>query len=422
MFSIAVFTVAAKSIVAASGACAIVYKGYQMMPGPAAQLKLMKLFKDGNVYKPIKRIRSNATYEVKQYPEIKRVGVYEDHTQLIFSVPDGMNPQEITSKLWLFKQGFGERIDLTGDSKTFNLEIYKVELKTFDYYLEEIKEAVKGYNLPILAGKTRKGYIVYDMCEHPHLLVAGETGSGKSVQLRSILTTLITCASDKLELYCADLKRTEFHLFRGIAKTVDIEPLHLQTTLLKINKELVRRGNLLDKHELSNINDLPESVRPKYIVLAVDEVALLKKEKVIMGIIEDISAIGRALGVFLILSMQRPDADILDGKLKNNLTVRMAFRHADEINSRITLGTGEATHIKQSQKGRFYLSLEGLRQTQAPYLDLAKAKEILAPYKRLNEPKISNTNKIIEVTDYEVLEEVSSDFIEFGVLDNDNER
>lgn len=75
--------------------------------------------------------------------------------------------------------------------------------------------------------------------------------------------------------------------------------------------------------------------------------------------IEEISTIGRALGVYLILSMQRPDADVLDGKLKNNLTVRMAFRHADEINSRITIGSGEAAEIKQSEKGRMVLKLDG---------------------------------------------------------------
>ncbi|GIP25040.1 hypothetical protein J23TS9_01700 [Paenibacillus sp. J23TS9] len=121
----------------------------------------------------------------------------------------------------------------------------------------------------------------------------------------------------------------------------------LKRIVMKLRRELRARGDLLDRHEVAHVNDLPEWERPPYIVLAVDEVALLKKEMDIMEGIDEISTIGRALGVFLILSMQRPDATVLDGKLKNNLTVRMAFRHADEINSRITIGSGEAAEIKQ---------------------------------------------------------------------------
>lgn len=412
MLSIALFTATAKVAVLIGGTCVAAYRGYMMLPGSKAEATLKKIFKAGGIYKSVTKYALDGTkYEVKVYPHIKRVGVYKDHTQIIFSVPDGMSPQEVINKQWLFKQGFGERVELTGDSKTFNLEVYIKELQSFEYDAEEVAEAVKGYSLPIIVGKNRKGYIVYDMCEHPHLLIAGETGSGKSVQLRSILTTLSTFTSDRVDLYCADLKRSEFHLFRNIAKKVDIEPVNLLATLLQIRKELVKRGNMLDKAELSNINELPADQRPNYIVLAIDEVALLKKAKEHMGIIDEISAIGRALGVFLILSMQRPDADILDGKLKNNLTVRMAFRHADEINSRITLGSGEAAHIKQSQKGRHYLSLEGLRQVQSPLLGLSEAKKLLAPYKR--------TEPIIEATIVEAPQEVSGDIIEFGGLDYD---
>lgn len=103
--------------------------------------------------------------------------------------------------------------------------------------------------------------------------------------------------------------------------------------------------------------------------------------------IEEISTIGRALGVYLILSMQRPDADVLDGELKNNLTVRMAFHHADEINSRITIGSGEAAEIKQSEKGRMVLKLDGCQFVQGPHLELEEARELLEPYKRVELPE-----------------------------------
>lgn len=106
--------------------------------------------------------------------------------------------------------------------------------------------------------------------------------------------------------------------------------------------------------------------------------------------------------MFLILSMQRPDADVLDGKLKNNLTVRMAFRHADEINSRITLGSGEAAHIKQSQKGLMIHKLDGLRFVQAPHLDLKQARVLLEPYKRVEDEMSQEVAQGLDDEDFEL--------------------
>ncbi|WP_212958592.1 FtsK/SpoIIIE domain-containing protein [Paenibacillus albilobatus] len=265
--------------------------------------------------------------------------------------------------------------------KTFVMQVYSTSVQPFGYDYEQIDQCIEKLRLPIYVGRSRSGDVVYDMVDHPHLLIAGETGSGKSVALRSVLTTLIRSLSD-LELYCADMKRSEFHLFRGIARDVVMDAAGLHRIVLKLRRELRQRGDLLDRYEVAHVDDLPEWDRPPYIVLAVDEVALLKKERDIMDGIEEISTIGRALGMFLVLSMQRPDADVLDGKLKNNLTVRMAFRHADEINSRITIDSGEAAAIKQSEKGRMVFKLDGCRYVQGPHLDLKDAYEMLAPYRK----------------------------------------
>ncbi|MGW8823383.1 FtsK/SpoIIIE domain-containing protein [Paenibacillus lautus] len=355
---------------------------YRSSADSVYRVKMRKLFQAGDMcYR--RKVRQGK--EIRAYPQVSRVTVYHDCIQVVFILPNGLDPQEVRKRAWLFEQTFGENIELTGTSKTFTLNIYGQDVQRFDYDSDAVQRVVDGLRLPIYAGRSRTGDEVYDITEHPHLLVAGETGSGKSVALRSILTTLIRTAADRLELYCADLKRSEFHLFKGVARQVVVEAPQLHQIVLKIRKEMRRRGDVLDRAGLANIDDLPAEERPSYIVLAIDEVALLKKEKDIMEGIEEISAIGRALGVFLILSMQRPDSDVLDGKLKNNLTVRMAFRHSDEINSRITLGSGEAADIQQSQKGRMILKLDGLKPVQGPYLDIPKAKTLLEPYKRLEE-------------------------------------
>lgn len=374
---------------------------YQGLPEPVTRRKLNQLFKSAEIH--VRQKRRKGKEDRFLYPLITRVSSSSEYMQVNFTIPNGMDPQLIFNSMWLFKQGFGPYLDLSEDCSRFTLVIYRQDMKQFNYNAKDIIPSVKGMGLPVVAGKSRTGWESYDMVKHPHLLISGETGSGKSVALRAILTTLIEVHGDNIEFYCADLKRSEFHLFRGIAKVV-VTPEDLEKVLRKITKEMRRRGDLLDKAEQAHIDDLPNP--PKYIVLAIDEVSLLRKNKEIMSLIEDISSIGRALGVFLILSMQRPDSKILDGALKNNLTVRMAFRQSDEINSRIALGSGEAADIRMSQRGRMYMKGEELKMIQMPYLELSEAKKLLAPRKA--QAPVPNRPDAIDV-EFEVIEETDND-------------
>lgn len=403
----------------------VAWTAYSTMPETELRRRMFKMFKAGELGKKIKRNGAKgAMKEIIIYPKIQRVTSSLERNQIIFTVPMGLNPKDIFEHDWLFQQAFGEHIELEGNIKgvkTFMLNVYREGIQQFDYDAQEALKAIEGLRLPIYVGKGRSGSVAYDMTENPHLLMAGETGSGKSVELRNILTTIICNVGDKVDLYCADLKRSEFHLFRDIARAVVYDAPQLWQILLWISKDMKKRGDLLNKEGLAHVDDLPADKKPKYIVLAIDEVSLLKKEKC-MDIIEEISAIGRALGVFLILSMQRPDADVLDGKLKNNLTVRMAFRHADEINSRITIGSGEAAHIKQSQKGLMIHKLDGIRYVQAPYLDIPKARVLLESFKTVipgpGKNKSKSDQSIDEVVENykKAMEEVDEEDIELGVL------
>ncbi|MGN7359990.1 FtsK/SpoIIIE domain-containing protein [Paenibacillus sp. SAF-054] len=371
---------AAAKLAGAGGSGAAAWLVWRGMPEQVIRRKLMGLFRTGTMYYKIIGYKGR---ELRSYPIIKRVSIYFNRTEAAFVLPVGMDPAVIQEGEWLFRQVFGSAAELvcSEDAKTFVMSVYSTALAPFAYDAEQVSKCIQGLSLPVYIGRSRSGDMVYDMAEHPHLLIAGETGSGKSVALRSVLTTLVRSIPD-IELYCADMKRSEFHLFRGVAEDVVMDAAGLKHIVLKLRRELRTRGDLLDRHEAAHINDLPAWDRPPYIVLAVDEVALLKKETDIMEGIEEIATIGRALGMFLILSMQRPDATVLDGKLKNNLTVRMAFRHADEINSRITIGSGEAAEIKQSEKGKLVLKLDGLHHVQGPHLELAEAKKLLEPYRR----------------------------------------
>lgn len=377
-----------------------------------ARAALMKVFRNGEIGNRY----SYGSNSGLVYPKIHSVNINQKEKNLtyVFSIPTGMDPKQIKKKEYCFMQVFGEQIEIKGDTKTFTLRVYLTHSSTLICYDADLfREQANKLRLPIVCGVDMNGAMVlYDMVDHPHLLIAGETGSGKSTQLRSILSSLIQYKSaDRLQLFLCDLKRSEFHIFRRVAhvQSVLVSPVDMAVMLAYLSDELTKRGDLLDAHELSHIDDLPEP--PPYIVLCIDEVALLRKEKAIMTIVEDISSIGRALGIFLILSMQRPDAKLLEGALKNNLTVRMGFKCTDLINARI-IGTPGSEKLKEN--GRMLLKLQGqdrLKEIQAPYLGLNEAKDILERHKSPVEKKthmkhvrpIDDDSKMIEAI-FEVLD------------------
>lgn len=347
-----------------------------------ARSRLKKAFTVAELYR---EYPSYSGAKGRVYPQIHAVIDRPASRDYVFTLPNGLDPRELVRKEYVFKQVLGARLRLDGEIKRFVLRVYKRSMPAQLAYMHAFTAAeTYGKTLPILVGVDATGEVItYDMAQYPHLLIAGETGSGKSTQLRSILTTLVRKSSPaQLRLVLADLKRSEFHVFRRVAHvdSLSVKVAQLKRVMTGLRAELDRRGDLLDAAEMTHVADLPANKRPPNIVVCVDEVALLKREKAIMGAIEDISAIGRALGVYLILSMQRPDRDVLDGKLKNNLTVRMAFRHSDGINSRITIGSQDAKDINIGERGRFYFKHEELTLLQAPHLTPTQAREYMKPY------------------------------------------
>lgn len=325
--------------------------------------------------------------ELERRVKVLKIKQGKDKDDYVFKVPFGLDPSEVKKKSYVFKQAYGANHELKEENGVYVLSVYKdAKNNAYDFDINEIP--LKG-NLPILAGKDVLGnFHSFDMVKNPHLLIAGETGSGKSVMLRNIITSLILHKRHGLEMYLADMKRSEFHLFRNIdnVKAVMTKREDLLNCVMYLKEEMEKRGDLLDGAELAHIDDYNKQydTHYPYLLLCIDEVALLKNDDDIMNIVEDISAIGRALGVFLILSMQRPDRDVLDGKLKNNLTVRYAFRSSDKVNSDIVLGRGsrdDSSQIKVNEKGKFLCKLENVTELQAPYLSLEKAKALISEYK-----------------------------------------
>ncbi|MEK4503851.1 FtsK/SpoIIIE domain-containing protein [Bacillus sp. FSL R12-0069] len=351
------------------------------------------------------------------YPKIHDVYAGKESIRYTFTLPNGVDPAQIHKKWFCFQQILGENLMMEGNIKKFILHVFhsNASLQPYDYSYKQWQPLLKQYRLPIVVGRDQFGNtIVYDMVDSntPHLLIAGETGSGKSSIVRVILATLIQQMSpDHLHLYLGDLKNSEFHFLRRVkhVKYVCMEEYEMTNMLAKLWKEVLHRRKVMEEYELGHIDEYNQITKDNplpYIFIAIDEVAMLQDEKECITIIEKISAVGRSLGIFLMLSMQRPDAKILDGKLKLNLTVRMGFKCADLINSNI-VGTPGSENL--SQLGQMILKLDGFKKVQAPYLALDHAKEIIEPYRLSKEQSIKKEEP-----------EHQEDKI-FGVLDDANQ-
>lgn len=332
--------------------------------------KMVKAFKVGRLYL--------GDMERPIFPRIHSVDIKEN-TTVTFTLPNGMDPKLIRKNEFVFKQLFGKNIELDGEVKKFILKIYSKGMpKELTYHAETIKPLLVDHRLGIVCGKDKNGeWITFDLTTKPHILIAGETGSGKSTQLRSILTSLIlTKKPSELQLFLGDCKKSEFHIFRKVehVQAVYSSVRDIRRMLAHIKKELDERSDLTETFEVSHLDDLPVEHRRPYVVVCIDEFVMLRKDETIMDILTEISAIGRTLGVFLILSMQRPNAKVLDTTIRANLTVSMGFQLRDAMESKIA-NTPDAHKIDVS--GRFIMNSDKLYEIQAPYLTMEKAKKLL---------------------------------------------
>lgn len=246
----------------------------------------------------------------------------------------------------------------------------------------DIKPQLEGFIMPIVCGiDSNENWMVYDAVKEPNCLISGEPGAGKSTQCRSILTTLIQYKTpDELHIYLGDLKLSEFFLFEGVkhVKSVCVYPEDMARMLMYLHKELRRRGELLKKHRVTHITKVPG--KNPFILLAIDEIVMIMDDKEMKKQIVQLVSLGRALGIYCMLSLQRPSHDILDTKIRSLLTVRMGFRTTDYSNSKI-IGTPGSEKISKETPGRFLIKRDEITELQAPYLTEEKAEEILAAYR-----------------------------------------
>jgi len=210
-------------------------------------------------------------------------------------------------------------------------------------------------DLPIPIGLDVAGNnLIYGVSKMPHLLVAGSTGSGKSVWINSMLVSLIyRYLPEDLQLILIDMKRVELKLYEGlphllskVITEVDKAINALKWTVLEMDRrykllEEVGKRNIKDYNEFVKTTKIPDmDLAPlPYLVFVIDELGdlmILAKNEV-EPIIVRLTQMSRAVGIHLVLGTQRPDTQVVTGLIKANIPSRIAFAVASQIDSRVIL-------------------------------------------------------------------------------------
>lgn len=196
--------------------------------------------------------------------------------------------------------------------------------------------------------------IIADIARMPHILIAGQTGSGKSVCINAFLGSLLfRAAPTEVKLILVDPKRVELTHYNGIPHLlapVIIEPDKVISALRWIMAEMERRYKLFSQAGARNIdsyNEMSGFQALPYIVLFIDELAdiMLYSPVEVEDAITRIAQMSRATGIHMILATQRPSVDVITGLIKANIPCRIAFAVASQVDSRVILDTQGAEKL-----------------------------------------------------------------------------
>jgi len=243
----------------------------------------------------------------------------------------------------------------------------------------------KEIKLPIALGKSISGNpIVVDLASMPHLLVAGTTGSGKSVCINGIIVSLLYKHSpDNCKFILIDPKMLELSSYEGIPHLltpVITEAKKATMALGWIVQEMENRYKLMTSEGVRNIDGYNQKHKLKmpYIVVVVDEMSdlMLVSGKEIESYVQKLSAMARAAGIHIIMATQRPSVDVITGTIKANFPTRISFQVSSKIDSKTILGEQGAEQLLGKGDMLFMSSANKIFRIHGPYVSESEVEKI----------------------------------------------
>ena len=266
----------------------------------------------------------------------------------------------------------------------------------------------KETKLPIALGKNISGLpLVEDLSSMPHLLIAGTTGSGKSVCINTIILSLLyKYTPEKCNLILIDPKMLELSAYEGIPHLlcpVITESRKATAALGWAVKEMENRYKLMTRVGVKNIDGYNSKHKKHmpYIVVIVDEMSdlMLISGKEIENYIQRLSQMARAAGIHIIMATQRPSVDVITGTIKANFPTRVSFQVSSKIDSRTILGEQGAEQLLGKGDMLFMSSANRIVRIHAPYVSESEIEKVNSFLRSQGEP-----NYIDEITTVTELE------------------
>jgi S-DNA-T family DNA segregation ATPase FtsK/SpoIIIE len=255
--------------------------------------------------------------------------------------------------------------------------------------------------LPLILGVDISGkHVVLDLARAPHALIAGATGSGKSVCISNLILSLIyRFRPDELELVLIDPKIVEFAIYRDLPHLIHpvvTEPKQAVQALKWLVREMERRYSVLAEKSVRNLAGYNTKAVaegfPKlpYIVLVIDELAdlMMTAAQDVETPIARLAQMSRAVGIHTVLATQRPSVNVITGIIKANYPTRIAFQVASQIDSRTVLD-GKGAEALQGRGDMLYSppGLGRIQRLQAPFVDDGEIEQIVTSLKAQLQPR-----------------------------------
>jgi S-DNA-T family DNA segregation ATPase FtsK/SpoIIIE len=250
--------------------------------------------------------------------------------------------------------------------------------------------------LTIALGKDISGNpVCADLRKMPHLLIAGSTGSGKSIFLHCVILSLIYKSTpDNVRFLMIDPKRIELSVYEDIPYLIHpvvLEPKLATKALRWAVHEMERRYALFEEYSVRNLESFNEQFEEKlpYIVIIIDELAdlMVVSSKEVETLLTRLAQMARAAGIHLLVATQRPSVDVITGLIKANFPARISFQVTSKVDSRTILDVQGAERLLGAGDMLFLPpGSSHLQRIHGPYVSEAEVKRVVEYLKKVEKP------------------------------------
>ena len=347
-----------------------------------------------NDHKELSKFLENTLLDFGIMGKIKKVSPGPVVTLYEFEPAAGIKTSKIvnlTDDIARSTSSISTRIAPVPGKNTIGIEIPNKEIDPVNYkeIIESKEFANPNINIPITLGKTIAGHpIVGDLVSMPHLLIAGTTGSGKSVCINTlILSVLYKHTPDTCKLILIDPKMLELSVYQRIPhllSPVITEPKKATSALKWTVKEMETRYRKMTEDGVRNISGFNEKAQKEgkkvmpYIIVVVDEMAdlMMVSGKQVENYIQRLAQMARAAGIHIIMATQRPSVDVITGTIKANFPTRISFQVTSKIDSRTILGEQGAEQLLGKGDMLFMSSASRMIRIHGPFVSDSEIEKV----------------------------------------------